>query len=721
MQIKLLRKLKFKKKENHFEHFALIVILVLLLCQILLFHSLTNEQSKDSYVSLVSENVDRLVFEEENTSGQTAALVATVAADPDVLSIISGEGISELQSISLGSRIRKYTSLLGTVDRIYLYREKTTRLIDLTQANNVLNDTATRMILDILSDKKYKSGDSVIIPYENDRLGTDYRIMSVYNVDTVTDDLLLVEQRAELARRSYDECQKNIRGRVIVCTDDGEVIYGGTVYKTSQNIKDEPIFRAIKDNRDSYIEDFIGEKSLIYTDYSESLGRWYISAVPYRIFGTMTVSKPLIFMYLSMIIAAFTIFRCYKWFIHLRRNISRGMAKLSGLSDKNEERKLRKDVLSYLSGSGNENINISDKLGEEFKKSAVLVIRMDNLEELRNDYSQKDLELFTFGMDNIIRELLSECGFDSIFLRRNANVLEYVISVSDNSIVNKYRDFAFMSKEALRDYIGAETSYYISNAQESDRLKECYEEAKDILKYFFLYGEGCILDSSITKENSDIRVSDAKRICEDIRDSIIRSEHRENEMYETLVSCMKEMSVSDIREITFYLLICLYAATETLREKNAIVTSFDVINSLTFASGVSKLSEFSGFVNGIFNTISQQKAVSGENRVYAMVKKSFEIIEEGYRSEDMCITYIAEKFGVTDNYLGRKFKEVTGKTIASVITEKRLTEASRLLTETDKNVKDIMYEVGYSNSSYFSAVFKKWYGVTPIQYRQSRD
>lgn len=721
MQNKLLRKFKFKKKENHFEHFALIIILVLLLCQILLFHSLTNEQSRDSYVSLVSESVDRLVFEEENTSGQMATLVASVASDPDVLSIVSGEGISELQSISLGSRIRKYTSLLGTVERIYLYRENSTRLIDLSEANNVLDNTATRLILDILSKKELEAGDSVIIPYENDRIGTDYRIMSVYNVDVATDDLLLVEQRAEIVRRSYDECQKNIRGRVIVCTEDGEVIYGGTVYKTSQNIKDEPIFKKLSDNKDYYVEDFMGEKSLIYKDYSESLERWYISVVPYSVFGTPGVSKPLIFMYLSVIIALFTLFRCYKWFIHLRSNISRGMAKLSGLSDKNEERKLKKEIVSYLNGSGNDRNDITEKLGEEFANSAILMIRMDNLEELRNDYSQKDIELFTFGMDNIIRELLSGCGFSSIFLRRNANVLEYIISVPDDSLGKKYREFALSCADALKGYIGAETSYYISDVQSADSLRECYEEAKDILEYFFIYGEGCILDSSITKENSDIRVSDAKRICEDIRDSIIRSEHKEEEIYETLVNCMKEMSVSDIREITFYLLICLYAATETLREKNAIVTSFDVINSLTFASAVSKLSEFSGFVNGIFKTISEQKAVSGENRVYAMIKKSFDIIEEGYRNEDMCITYIAEKFGVTDNYLGRKFKEVTGKTIANVITEKRLTEASRLLIETDKNVKDIMYEVGYSNSSYFSAVFKKWYGVTPIQYRQNRE
>lgn len=721
MQNKLSRKFRFKKKENYFEHFALIVILVLLLCQIFLFHSLTNDQNRDSYVSLMSESVDRLVFEEENTSGQTAALVATVAADPDVLSIVSGEGISELRSISLGSRIRRYTALLGTMDKIYLYRKNSLRLIDLSEANNILNDTATRMILDILSGKELKAGDSVIIPYENDRLGTDYRIMSVYNVDVTTDDLLLVEQRAELARRSYDECQKNIRGRIIVCTDDGEVIYGGTVYKTSQNIADEPIFNSLKDGRDHYVDDFMGENSLIYKDYSESLGRWYISVVPYSVFGSLSVSKPLIFMYLSVIIAVFTLLRCYKWFTQLRSNISLGMAKLSGLSDRNEERKLRKELLSYLSGSGNDDANIAGNLGEEFKNSAVLMVRMDNLEDLRNDYSQKDIDLFTFGMDNIIRELLSGCGFSSIFLRRNVNVLEYIISVTDDCLGKKYREFAVSCADALKGYIGAETSYYISNAHGADRLKESYEEAKDILEYFFLYGEGCILDSSITKENSDIRVSDAKRICEDIRDSIIRSEHREEKIYETLHSCMMEMSVSDIREITFYLLICLYAATETLREKNAIVTSFDVINSLSFASGVTKLSEFSGFVNGIFNTISQQKAVSGENRVYAMIKKSYEIIEEGYRSEDMCIAYIAEKFGVTDNYLGRKFKEVTGKTIANVITEKRLTEASRLLTQTDKNVKDIMFEVGYSNSSYFSAVFKKWYGVTPIQYRQNRD
>lgn len=719
MPKRILRKFKLTRKENHFEHFALVVILILLLCQILLFHSVTEGQNKDMYISEISKSVDRLILEEENNFARTATLAASVVVDEDVVRLISDGTISEIQGISLGQRMRKYVSMMGNVSRVYLYKQSEQSLIDLFEAGNVLSNEHVTEMADVLSGSALVPGGSVVIPLMDDSGSYEYCVYNIYSADRTTDDLILVELRYEQLLKNYDDCQQEIMGSVIVSGDSGKVIYGGTEFKALSDIDDEPFFRG-RQPKKSYIGSFRGVRSLIYYGYSTSLDRWYISIVPYSRLRSQSADTRLIFMYISIIIAAFTIFRCYKWFRALRSNISAGMARLSQRSAGNEEKQRRLELAGYLdskSGGGEQILSI---LGDAFRSSAVLAVRIDNFDELRNEYTAKDIELLTFGVDNICTELLAGCGLDSYYFGRRGELLYYVVGTGDNTS-DGFEQFARTAMVELNSYIGLKTSYYISSYRNKNELKISYQEAKNVLEYFFLYGEGCILDSSVIRENSDISLCNAKLICDKIKESIIRSDNKEKETYDKLVASMKEMSISDIREIMFYLLICLYSATEALREKNAIVTSFDVINSLMFATGVGSFDRFGSFVTEIFDTISAQKSVSGVNRVYAMVRKCYDIIDENYSNEELCITYIAERFGVTDNYLGRRFKEVTGKTIASVITEKRLTEASLLLVETDKSVKEIMLGVGYTNSSYFSAVFKKRYGVTPVQYRQCRE
>ena len=65
------------------------------------------------------------------------------------------------------------------------------------------------------------------------------------------------------------------------------------------------------------------------------------------------------------------------------------------------------------------------------------------------------------------------------------------------------------------------------------------------------------------------------------------------------------------------------------------------------------------------------------------------------------------------------FKQQTGQTLISYITELRLTYAAQLLINTSVSVIQIANEVGYDNHSFFSQKFKKRFGVTPIVYRKN--
>lgn len=72
-------------------------------------------------------------------------------------------------------------------------------------------------------------------------------------------------------------------------------------------------------------------------------------------------------------------------------------------------------------------------------------------------------------------------------------------------------------------------------------------------------------------------------------------------------------------------------------------------------------------------------------------------------------------------YFSRLFKEVTGENFSVYLINYRLTQARKLLVNTDFKITDIAYRVGYQNPSYFSRLYKKYMGITPEDERRKNS
>ena len=62
---------------------------------------------------------------------------------------------------------------------------------------------------------------------------------------------------------------------------------------------------------------------------------------------------------------------------------------------------------------------------------------------------------------------------------------------------------------------------------------------------------------------------------------------------------------------------------------------------------------------------------------------------------------------------------MAGKTTVEYIRDIRMNKASILLKEGKFSVSEVMYMVGFSNSSYFSKCFSKAFGMTPTEYMKN--
>jgi AraC-like DNA-binding protein len=80
---------------------------------------------------------------------------------------------------------------------------------------------------------------------------------------------------------------------------------------------------------------------------------------------------------------------------------------------------------------------------------------------------------------------------------------------------------------------------------------------------------------------------------------------------------------------------------------------------------------------------------------------------------------MAQRLGVSSEYLSRLFKKTIGKRYVDYVNELRVSRAQGLLKTTFLSVGEIAEEAGYTRHSYFSRLFKRMTGMTPQEYRTS--
>ncbi|MGD6776813.1 response regulator [Sutcliffiella horikoshii] len=87
--------------------------------------------------------------------------------------------------------------------------------------------------------------------------------------------------------------------------------------------------------------------------------------------------------------------------------------------------------------------------------------------------------------------------------------------------------------------------------------------------------------------------------------------------------------------------------------------------------------------------------------------------------QDISLDTLARKVGLSPIYISKMFKEKQGINYIDFLTECRMEKAKRLMSNSEKSIKEITFEVGYHDPNYFSKVFKKMTNVSPKEYRKT--
>ncbi|WP_339233738.1 response regulator [Paenibacillus sp. FSL R5-0517] len=209
------------------------------------------------------------------------------------------------------------------------------------------------------------------------------------------------------------------------------------------------------------------------------------------------------------------------------------------------------------------------------------------------------------------------------------------------------------------------------------------------------------------------------KLADEIRAALSQSEH---EMMETIVHRTMQYLMQNQGIDPSYIEDSLMSLA--IRVSQALSNFNDVKASLwelrISLHGSKCFHEIKGvFLNWLQNWIEKV----GEQRKASdttIIEQVVGIIEQQY-AEDLNLRIIAERLYLSPNYLGNVFKNTTGMYFNDYLAMHRLKKATEFLITGSDKVTVISEAVGIPNTSYFSALFKKTYGLTPKEYRRLRS
>lgn len=124
---------------------------------------------------------------------------------------------------------------------------------------------------------------------------------------------------------------------------------------------------------------------------------------------------------------------------------------------------------------------------------------------------------------------------------------------------------------------------------------------------------------------------------------------------------------------------------------------------------------FSSFINNVCGAVQSDKRDKYE-RIFTVITG---YIASHYMNQ-ISVDSIAEQFNIHSVYFSQLFRKYCGKTFVEYLTDVRMKEAARLLSG-GWSVKNTSQSAGFTDTNYFSKVFRRYYNCSPSEYANSKN
>lgn len=139
-----------------------------------------------------------------------------------------------------------------------------------------------------------------------------------------------------------------------------------------------------------------------------------------------------------------------------------------------------------------------------------------------------------------------------------------------------------------------------------------------------------------------------------------------------------------------------------------------LINELYSKKGLESTCDFFDELIDMVLEINNGARISGLDNAFILIKK---YIDFNYANSSISIESLSSELGYSSSYIFAILKK-HGTTFTKLLTNRRMEEAKRLLSDSNIKMAQIAHDIGYDDPYYFSHCFKKCFGMSPLEFRK---
>ena len=219
--------------------------------------------------------------------------------------------------------------------------------------------------------------------------------------------------------------------------------------------------------------------------------------------------------------------------------------------------------------------------------------------------------------------------------------------------------------------------------------------------------------------HADAAQMDISRVHASLRGllSTVTARGAEQSMRE-LLAILNDYEASSAKKLDQVIADCCYIASIALdlcgqNEKILNANPIYKIASQTTEASVYK------YTHQLLQTAIDLNKVQRKDRRQMIAEACRNMIDQDY-GDHIGIQELSDRLNVSRNYLSTVFKRETGYSVNEYLNAVRMQHARHLLRDTDMKIYAIAERLGFADTYYFSAAFKKAVGISPSEYRENR-
>lgn len=258
-----------------------------------------------------------------------------------------------------------------------------------------------------------------------------------------------------------------------------------------------------------------------------------------------------------------------------------------------------------------------------------------------------------------------------------------------------------------------------SEVNKPEKINKSYKEAKDLMDNKFLYLDRGIISQEELEENTEkeslniqinfekiysyVDVNDLEKLKNEIiklKDYMIKIKCSEKEAKIIVTKMFLDFKEKIDKDYNL--------------NKNLIMNNEDIMKDIY--SEVSLDSIINYLIDKFINISNEIGDISSDN----IIKRVINYMNRNYY-KDLKLEILSEIFNYNSAYLGKLFKNSVGESFNTYLDKIRIEKAKSLLLEDQLKVYQVCEKVGYKNIDYFHSKFKKYVGISPMNYKKQNE